>query len=124
MMAVRPPEASVPMFDTQQIKRTSAFSPTVPAIYVDQVQPVEPTGKPHLVLLHGGSHSGTCYLHTPDGRPGWAQFFARCGYPVSVVDWPGTGRSGAVPFTRRTGDTICQLLTAFFFIGLVSRLSC
>jgi len=102
------------MFDAQQIKRTSSFSPTVPAIYVDQVQTVEPTDKPHLVLLHGGSHSGACYLHTPDGRPGWAQFFARCGYPVSVVDWPGTGRSGAVPFTRLTGDTICQLLAAFF----------
>ena len=112
-MAVRPPEAVVPTFDAYQIRRTSAFLSTVPAIYVDQLQPTEPTDKPHLVLLHGGSHSGTCYLHTPDGRPGWAQFIARCGYPVAVVDWPGTGRSGAVPFTRLTGETICQVLAAF-----------
>ena len=31
---------------------------------------------------------------TPDGRESWAQYFARRGYAVYVVDQPGRGRSG------------------------------
>jgi hypothetical protein len=28
-----------------------------------------------IVMIHGGSQSGTNFTGTPDGREGWAQFF-------------------------------------------------
>jgi pimeloyl-ACP methyl ester carboxylesterase len=37
------------------------------------------------------------YETTPDGREGWANYFARSGFPVYVVDQPGRGRSGYNP---------------------------
>lgn len=48
-----------------------------------------------VVMVHGGCHTGTCYLATPDGRQGWAGRFAQAGHDVFVVDWPGHGRSPA-----------------------------
>ena len=46
-----------------------------------------------IVMVHGGSQSGTNFTGTPDGREGWAQFFLRRGYAVYVVDQPGRGRA-------------------------------
>jgi pimeloyl-ACP methyl ester carboxylesterase len=46
-----------------------------------------------IVMIHGGSQSGTNFTATPDGREGWAQFFLRQGYAVYVVDQPGRGRA-------------------------------
>ncbi len=46
-----------------------------------------------VVMVHGGSQSGTNFTGTPDGREGWAQFFLREGYAVYVVDQPGRGRA-------------------------------
>src|SRR6516165_8867652 len=34
---------------------------------------------------------------TPDGREGWATYFARKNFPVYVVDHAGRGRSGFDP---------------------------
>jgi pimeloyl-ACP methyl ester carboxylesterase len=48
-----------------------------------------------LVMLHGGFHTGAGYISTPDGRSGWADYFAKQGYAVYVADWPGHGRSPA-----------------------------
>ena len=50
-----------------------------------------------IVMIHGGSQSGTNFTGTPDGREGWAQFFLRRGYPVYVVDQPGRGRAAYEP---------------------------
>ena len=33
-----------------------------------------------VVLVHGGGQTGTNFLRTPDGRPGWADFFLQEGY--------------------------------------------
>jgi len=49
-----------------------------------------------IVMVHGGTRSGTTFTGTPDGRESWAQYFARRGYAVYVVDQPGRGRSGYV----------------------------
>ena len=46
-----------------------------------------------VLMIHGGSQSGTNFTGTPDGREGWAQFFLRRGYAVYVVDQPGRGRA-------------------------------
>ena len=48
-----------------------------------------------IVMLHGGFHTGSIYLTTPDGRQGWAPYFSLRGHDVYVVDWPGHGRSPA-----------------------------
>jgi pimeloyl-ACP methyl ester carboxylesterase len=47
-----------------------------------------------IIMVHGGTMSGTNFTGTPDGREGWAQYFVRQGYAVYVVDQPGRGRSG------------------------------
>ena len=55
-----------------------------------------PSRHPHswpIVMIHGGSQSGTNFTGTPDGREGWAQYFLRRGYAVYVVDQPGRGRA-------------------------------
>src|SRR5215472_15215584 len=75
-----------------------------------------------VVMIHGGSQTGTNFTGTPDGREGWAQYFLRRGYTVYVVDqvargraperfnqwpqahlhtqWPGTGKPGDPSFDQ------------------------
>ena len=56
-----------------------------------------------IIMIHGGGQTGTNFLGTPDGRPGWAEYFLRQGYAVYVVDQPGRARSGY--FTDAYGPT-------------------
>jgi pimeloyl-ACP methyl ester carboxylesterase len=63
-------------------------------MYVDVRIPAHQTHPYPVIMVHGGTRSGTTYLGTPDGREGWAQYFVRQGYAVYVVDQPGRGRSG------------------------------
>jgi pimeloyl-ACP methyl ester carboxylesterase len=46
-----------------------------------------------IVMIHGGSQTGTNFTTTPDGREGWAQYFLRRGHAVYVVDQVARGRS-------------------------------
>src|SRR5580765_1189811 len=71
---------------------------TVNQMYVHYRIPGSRKG-PALVLVHGSNHSGVTYETTPDGREGWATYFARKGFPVYVVDHSGRGRSGFNPTT-------------------------
>ena len=50
-----------------------------------------------VIMVHGGSQSGTNFTGTPDGREGWAQHFLRRGYAVYVVDQVGRGRAAYHP---------------------------
>src|SRR5213593_187518 len=52
---------------------------------------------PAIVMVHGSGHTGVTYETTPDGREGWATYFARRGFPVYVVEHAGRGRSGFDP---------------------------
>jgi pimeloyl-ACP methyl ester carboxylesterase len=63
-------------------------------MYVEVRIPAKQTHPYPVVMVHGGTMSGTNFTGTPDGREGWAQYFVRQGYAVYVVDQVGRGRSG------------------------------
>ncbi len=89
-------------------------------IYVDcQWAPVRGGTKPGVVMVHGGGHTGSCYLTTPDLRPGWAPRFAAAGRDVFVPDWPGHGRSPMRPDfpTLGTADVATALVSLLEEIG-------
>jgi pimeloyl-ACP methyl ester carboxylesterase len=81
---------------------SSAFSAPAPGtittgqMYVQYRIPKTVSGPP-IVMVHGSGHTGATYETTPDGREGWATYFARKGFPVYVVDHSGRGRSGFDP---------------------------
>src|SRR3984893_15608843 len=62
-------------------------------LYAEFQIPSKLTHRYPIVMVHGGSQSGSNFTGTPDGREGWAQFFLRAGYAVYVVDQPGRGRA-------------------------------
>lgn len=68
-------------------------------MYVEVRVPARQTRPYPIVMVHGGTMSGTNFTGTPDGREGWAQYFVRQGYAVYVVDQPGRGRSGYLTAT-------------------------
>lgn len=90
---------------------TGLITAPVP-VYFETFAPVAATGRPVVVMVHGGAHSGACYQRTADGRPGWAYRFAERGYRVVVPDWPGTGRSGYIPLAQLDGATVVEGLGA------------
>jgi pimeloyl-ACP methyl ester carboxylesterase len=65
-------------------------------MYVEFRIPVKQTHPYPIVFVHGGTRAGTNWTGTVDGREGWAQYFARRGYAVYVVDQPGRGRAAYV----------------------------
>ena len=51
--------------------RTGFLAP----LYYDELRPDHGPAR-SIVLVHGGSVTGACWLSTPDGRPGCAHAFA------------------------------------------------
>ena len=88
----------------------------VASVHVTTLSP--PAGLSHktpLVFVHGGSHTGACFIETPDGRDGWARYAAARGRRSSVIDWPGHGASPSpVPLhdlsMQHVADAIVELL--------------
>jgi pimeloyl-ACP methyl ester carboxylesterase len=68
-------------------------SPMVGHMYVESMVPARQRHPYPIVMVHGGSQTGTNFTGTPDGREGWAQYFVRRGYAVYVVDQVARGRS-------------------------------
>jgi pimeloyl-ACP methyl ester carboxylesterase len=66
-------------------------------MYVQYRIPAQQNHKFPIILAHGGGLTGSTYETTPDGREGWATYFARNGFAVYEVDFPGRGRSGYDP---------------------------
>jgi pimeloyl-ACP methyl ester carboxylesterase len=66
-------------------------------IYVEKLTPALIT-KPHpIIFIAGAGQTGTNFLHTPDGREGWAHYFLSRGYVVYLTDQPQRGRSPWLP---------------------------
>src|SRR5260370_27502465 len=68
-------------------------TPTVGNMYVEFQVPQKVAHPYPVVMIHGGSQTGTNFTGTPDGREGWAQYFLRRGYTVYVVDQVARGRA-------------------------------
>jgi pimeloyl-ACP methyl ester carboxylesterase len=79
------------------LETANGHSHVVNQMYVEFRIPAAQTHRYPIVMVHGGTRSGTTYTGTPDGREGWAQYFVRQGYAVYVVDQPGRGRSSYLP---------------------------
>ncbi len=95
-----------------RINRDAGFAPSTPAMFYDRLWCDDVPRKGPMVLVHGAGHNGAGYLVTPDGRPGWAPWFAERGYDVYVPDWPGMGRSGRMDPTKITGEIVAAALGA------------
>ncbi len=89
------------------LRHRCGFTDGTAVTFWERFDPCEPTGRPAVVMVHGGSHTGSCWTVTADGRPGWAYDFVARGYPVVVADWAGGGRSGAIDPDRITGEMVC-----------------
>lgn len=61
-------------------------------MYVEVVRPQKVTQKYPIVMVHS-SGTATLWMGTPDGRPGWADYFVSQGYVVYLPDQPARGRS-------------------------------
>ena len=66
-------------------------------MFVQYQVPAASTKPYPVVMVHGGGQTGTNFLGTPDGRPGWNDWFLRQGYTVYIVDQPARGRSSYFP---------------------------
>jgi pimeloyl-ACP methyl ester carboxylesterase len=71
-------------------------------MYVEHYVPAIRTHDTPLVMIHGGAQTGTNFLATPDGRPGWLHDFLHAGYEVYVTDQPERGRSGHAVTAKAT----------------------
>jgi pimeloyl-ACP methyl ester carboxylesterase len=67
---------------------------------VEVLRPARVTRKYPLVFIHGASQTATNWIETPDGRPGWADYFLGRGYLIYLVDQPARGRSAWHPSTN------------------------
>jgi pimeloyl-ACP methyl ester carboxylesterase len=64
-------------------------------IYVEKLSPhPAPRNQPlPIIFIAGAAQTGTNFLETPDGRPGWASYFIDKGHTVYLSDQPARGRS-------------------------------
>jgi pimeloyl-ACP methyl ester carboxylesterase len=67
-----------------------------------------------LVLIHGAAQTATNWMGTPDGRKGWAEYFAELGYVVYMVDQPMRGRSAWHPADGATRMFSAQAIESQF----------
>jgi pimeloyl-ACP methyl ester carboxylesterase len=66
----------------------------VESMYVQYFLPAGRRGGVPLLLWHGGGLTGVTYETTPDGRPGWLNYFLKKGWDVYNSDAVERGRAG------------------------------
>jgi len=103
------PSATIPTFSTSDLSRTGIFyaggkyvgGPGKEVMggsaYVEVWVPKQIKHPYPIIYVHGAGQTATDWLQTPDGRPGWAYYFAKLGYVQYMVDSPARGRSPYVP---------------------------
>ena len=103
------PPTTIPTFSTSDLSRTGIFyaggkyvgEPGKEVMggsaYVEVWVPKQIKHPYPIVYIHGAGQTATDWLQTPDGRPGWAYYFAKLGYVQYMVDSPARGRSPYVP---------------------------
>jgi pimeloyl-ACP methyl ester carboxylesterase len=75
-------------------------------IYVEKLSPNPAPENPPLpiIFIAGAAQTGTNFLETPDGRPGWASYFIDKGHTVYLSDQPARGRSFWFPGQGNIGS--------------------
>ncbi|WP_052265381.1 alpha/beta fold hydrolase [Ruegeria sp. ANG-R] len=68
--------------------------------YVQYLRQEAPGFDTPLMFWHGGSMTGATWETTPDGRPGWQNFFLQAGFDTFVCDAVERGRAGWSPFPQ------------------------
>src|SRR6202140_3813170 len=103
------PPTTIPTFSTSDLSRTGIFyaggkyvgDPGKEVMggsaYVEVWVPKQIRHPYPIIYIHGAGQTATDWLQTPDGRPGWAYYFAKLGYVQYMVDSPARGRSPYVP---------------------------
>lgn len=79
-------------------------------LYVQHFALARPARRHPLFLWHGGGMTGCTWEETPDGRPGWHEYFMRAGYDTYVSDavergrasWPAQELGGSGQAEHRT----------------------
>ncbi|KAF2737780.1 alpha/beta-hydrolase, partial [Polyplosphaeria fusca] len=68
-------------------------------MYVEKLSPRPAPARAPLpiIFIAGAAQTGTNFLETPDGRPGWAAYFLHKGHTVYLSDQPSRGRSFWLP---------------------------
>lgn len=87
-------------------------------IYVEKLSPDPAPENPPLpiIFIAGAAQTGTNFLDTPDGRPGWASYFISKGHTVYLSDQPARGRSFWFPGQGSIGyigspDSVSDIFT-------------
>jgi pimeloyl-ACP methyl ester carboxylesterase len=103
------PSSAIRTFSTSDLSRTGIFyaggkyvgAPGKEVMggsaYVEVWVPKQIKHPYPIIYIHGAGQTATDWLQTPDGRPGWAYYFAKQGYVQYMVDSPARGRSPYVP---------------------------
>lgn len=104
--------------DDQDDALNSTSIALIGQIYVEKLSPDPAPINPQLpiVFIAGAAQSGTNFLDTPDGRPGWASYFLSKGHTVYLSDQPARGRSFWLPGQGAVGtigppDSVSDIFT-------------
>ncbi len=76
-------------------------------MYVEVRIPARKSKPYPIIMVHGGTMSGTNYTGTPDGREGWAQYFVREGLR-GLCGRPAGPRSLRLPRRRLRAEPQCR----------------
>src|SRR5258708_2978190 len=123
------PPSAIPPFSAEDLSRTGIFyaggkyfGEGEKAVmggsgYVEVWVPRQIKHPYPIVYIHGAGQTATDWQQTPDGRPGWAYYFAKQGYVQYMVDSPARGRSPYVPdhdgnLNIRTAANLEEIFTA------------
>lgn len=66
-------------------------------MYAQFFRVADPCAATPVALWHGGGMTGACWETTPDGQPGWLDYFLREGFSVALCDAFERGRASLPP---------------------------